>query len=423
MGLISEPFPPEADVADQYFVDISTDFAFGTFICFKPENLNFDDAIGGTLGGGVGHCTWENSFTSRDVEDDLIVSEDYVEAWSHYFRLRYGSFVIMSGPITQVGGNYGDQFVSVGGSTWEVYFTRWEYPFDPRPDHVNDFQFPNTFIGNEITASGDPTPTGLVYQANNRDLELIVGDIFINVMTTVPYRFQFGIDTGTLGIRTNFQYTLGDDSTIDSFMSNMASIGDGFDYWIGREDLTLHFGTPFRFGNPTSPYTVYTVLHDMPGMLDGYPQYVDTGIAGNHVLGLGAGLAVQTQLGSAYGWVTSQNTYSRLDTSQNYGDVRNQDELNAMTRKLLSLSVNPVHAIQVAVDPSIFTQETSIPFWPTFLKGRAVQIICDMLFHKINSPQQIMSYTCAVTDEGVATVTWTFREIYAEPSDFGNPEA
>src|SRR6266404_2244093 len=367
-----------------YYIDHSADplFTPGSFISFKPENLQWDDMIR-----GVGNCSYQISFSALDVDGAVIVSgHDFVAPMTSYFRLRYGDIAIMAGPIvSSERASFHDDFMSVAGKTWEHYLERWQYPFDPRDAHVNDYQAPLTYQNNELVASGAATPTGLAYQAFNRDLIYVLSDLLSTTMN-VPHRITFDIsDLAVLsGIRTNFQLSLGDNSFINTILDNLSTTGNGFDWWISH-DKKFHWASPYRFGNPSVPTIIYTVdSSHIPDDLG----FTNNGPLATHILGKGAGLASQTTLGRAYGYAPSQTLYSRLDQSYDFGDIRNPAQLVNKTQKQLSHDLQPQHVIPLKMDPS-----KTAGFWSTFRPGRAIYINYDLIMHQLDSPQQLKSYS------------------------------
>lgn len=426
---IADPPPAQYAEAKTYYLDYITDlpqnaglapapdFKTMQYYCAKPENLAMDDAMG-----GPGNISWEWTLTSEDVEGNPVIREyDLVGPWRSWWRLRCGSTVIESGPILDYGGKMGDQFVRAAGKTFEAYLPMWQYPFDPRPDHVNDYRYDNTFINDEAAGSGDPTPTGLVYQANNRDVLLIAYDLLRKTMNGVSNRMLFDLAAlnNTVGIKTNFQYTLGDDSGMDSALSNLVAIGEGFDYWISW-DMAFKVGSPYRYGSSLSPNISYFLDVDTPGLIS--LDYDDPGIQGTHVLGRGAGLAVQTQMGSAFGYEQAQEVYSRLDVAYDYGDIRNQTQLNNMTKKSLSIIIDPLRELTVIIDPAAMI-EAGIDYWGTFRKGRAIYVTVDTGFHNLNAPYRIKNWSLAdENNTGNMQVTLTLDRIYPQVADFGNPD-
>lgn len=429
----TDPPTGAAAVADTYYVDYITDltdappnpdFSEASYYCTHPENLQMDDTIG-----DIGNASWEWSYSALDVEGNPILREsDFIHPWRSWFRVRYGTTVIMAGPVVRTNATIQDQFVKIAGQTWEAYFPRWQFPFDPRPDHVNDYVYPNTFIGNEDSGhvfsaggSGTPTPTGLCYQAQNRDIVLIARDLLIQIRDAVPDRMQmeFGEFETPVGITTNFQYTLGDDSGIDSTLSTLTGVGEGFDYWVGW-DRTVHVGSPYRYGNPLSPTISYTIVVTTPGLLEF--EYENVGIQASHVLGRGAGLAAQTQMASAFGYAASQDQFSRLDISFDYGDVRNQTQLDNLTKKSLSLVINPVRDVPVTIDPAQIIAAGD-NYWSIFRKGVCIFVTVDTLFHPVNAPYRLRSWSAGDNqDTGNFEVQLSLDRIYPEVADFGNPD-
>jgi hypothetical protein len=411
---------PTISADDTYYVDHSSDptFAPGNFISLYPEALTFDDMIR-----GVGNVAYQISFSALDQDGNTVVNGyDFVGPYRSYYRLRYGNIAIMAGVIVSTHLQRGMDFISVAGKTWEHFPERWQYPFDGRTSppstvsHVNDFVYPNTFIDDELIGSGVATPTGLAYQANNRDLIYILGDLFSETMN-VPDRLIFDIASlATLcGIKTNYQFSLGDSSFLSSIIDGLSGTGNGFDWWISH-DMRFLWGSPYRFGNPSVPAITYTFDSTNPDDLDDL-QFTNNGPAATHVTGKGAGLATQTTLSRSFGYSPAQDQFSRLDQDYDFGDVRNIDQLILKTQKQLSKDLQPQHEIPLQLDPS------KIPdYWSIFRKGRAIYIDQDLIAHHIDSPQQLKSYEAKMDEQGNVQVDWTLEQIYDLSINAGTPE-
>jgi hypothetical protein len=432
---ITDPPTGDAALPGVYYIDYfrtlsmsppDPDFGSRAYYCARPENLSMDDSMG-----GVGNASWDWSFSALDVEGNPIVvispGEDFIHPWRSWFRLRCGNTVIMSGPIVGTSAKLGEESVKIAGQSWEAYFPRWQYPFDPRPTHVNDYRYPKTFIGNEdpghifgAGGSGANTPQGLAYQAQNRDLALIARDLLVQIRDAVPDRLHMDFtDLATpVGITTNFQYTLGDVSSIDSTLTSLTGIGEGFDFWVGQ-DRIIRVGSPYRFGSALSPSIAYFIDVNTPGLLEA--EYQNQGIQGNHVSGRGAGLSSQNQMGAAYGYAASQDEFSRLDIAYDYGDVRNRNQLERLTKKSLSLIINPIRDVPITLDPAAII-DSGINFWATFRRGVALYITIDTLFHQIDAPYRLRGWQASDSENtGNFEVNLTLDRIYPTVADFGNP--
>lgn len=402
-----------------YYVDLGSDpdFSGGSFISIYPEDLAFDDEIR-----NIGNISFQISFSAKDQDGNIVISaHDVIGPWRTYFRLRYGNVAIMAGPVVSWNTKLGSDFISVFGKTWEVYFSRWMYPFDPRVtpldaiSHVNDFQHLRHYTGDELVGSGALTPTGFAYEASNRDVIRILSDI-ISETQSVPHRITFDLShvVGLSGIKTHFELSLGDTSYMDSFINNLAGTGQGFDWWVSTNGRILYWATPFRFGNPATPTIIYTFSNsDLPDDLD----FTNTGPAATHVYGTGAGLASQTTLARAYGYGSAQIQFSRLDLAVDFGDVRNKTQLISKTQRELSRDLQPQHEIPLSVDPSRFTN-----FWSTFRKGRAIYLDIELIAHRIDSAQQLVKYDAKMNEEGDVTVDFTLSQIYDLSYNAGSPE-
>jgi hypothetical protein len=402
---------------DKYYIDLSPDpsFSADAFITIHPESLSFDDEIR-----AVGNCSFQISFSATDIDGSTIISgHDVFGPYRTWSRLRYGNTAIQAGPLVSTNTILGTDFMSCATKTWEHYFERWEYPFDgrdlPLPNgHVNDYQHPFTYQGDEISGSGVATPTGLAYQATNRDVIRIISDLVSTTMNA-GNRVIFDLSnlTGLSGIKTNFQLSLGDNTKLFQIINDLSGLGDGFDWWISH-DMKFYWATPYRFGNPANPTITYTFdSTHMPNDL----AFTNNGPKATHVQGRGAGLASSTTLSRAYGYAPSQTQFSRLDESYDFGDIRNATELIAKTKKQLSLDLNPQHEIPMTVDPSRIAS-----YWANFRKGRAIYIDMEMVSHRIDSAQRLTKYSGRVDSEGDALVDFTLDQIYETSATVGVAE-
>ena len=407
---------PTISADGKYYIDIGADplFTGGSFKSTYPEGLQFDDTIK-----GVGNCSWQYSFSATDQDGGTVVTgHDFIGPYRHYYRLRYGNVVIQAGVLVSTNTILGSDFMSCAGKTWEHFLERWEYPFDGRtsPNHVNDYQFLRTFMNDELTGSGVVTPPGLAYQANNRDLIRIFSDLFSTTMNGVPHRVIFDITAlaSLCGIKTNYQFTLGDNTKMFQLISSLAGIGDGFDWWISH-DMKVLWATPYRYGNPGAPVITYTFNNSsvQPNDL----QFTNNGPASTHITGRGAGLASATQLNRGFGYAAAQTTFTRLDESYDFGDVRNETELINRTKKQFSLDLNPQHDIPFQIDPG-----RMINFWSTFRKGRAIYINYEMVSHLIDSAHQLVAYNASVNAQGESMVDFKLKQIYDTASNVGVAE-
>lgn len=416
---------PTITADGKYYVDMGDDplFTGGSFVSIYPEQLSFDDQIR-----GVGNCNFQISFSAKDQDGATVVSgHDVFGPYRTYYRLRYGDIAIQAGVLTSWRTALGDDFMSCACKTWEHFLERWQYPFDPRTTElvpgdptsapINAYVFPNTFVGDEVTGSGVATPTGLVYQASNRDAIAIISDILSTSMN-VGNRVIFDLSslTGLSGVKTNYQLSLGDRSYMFSLINDLSNLGQGFDWWISH-DMKFLWASPFRFGNVTAP----TISFTFDGLTDSAKpdslEFENIGPRGTHILGTGAGLATGTTLATAYGAPNSQDVFTRLDVDYDFGDIRNADQLALRTHKQFSYDLNPQHNIPITVNPG------RIPnFWSTFRKGRAIYIDYELIAHRIDSPHQLVSYSANVSNEGEASVDFTISQIYDVSSSVGIPE-
>jgi hypothetical protein len=417
---------PTISADHTYYVDLGpdSDFTTGSFVSVFPEDCEFDHTIR-----GIGNISFQLSYTATDQDGALAVpSKDFIGPYRSYWRLRYGDTAIIAGVITKTNTKLVTDFMSVFGKTWEHLLEKWEYPFDPRTAErvagdpasapIYDYVFTNSFQNDETVASGTTVPQGLVYQAGNRDVILIAGDI-LGVVMSRPDRVIFDLSSlsGISGIKTNYTLTLGDTSKMDSLVDGLAETGDGFDWWISH-DKVFKWGSPYRYGNPSAPFLFYMfTLDDADNGFLMDLEFTNNGPVATHVLGTGAGLASQTTIGRAYGYAPAQTQFSRLDESFDYGDVRNAAQLSKKTQKQLALSLNPVHEIPISLDPAFYST-----YWADFRVGRAIYITADMGYHLIDSAQQLVSFQGKLDNNGNADVDWTLQQVYDTSSNVGTAE-
>lgn len=418
---------PTISADNIYYVDLGSDpdWSAGSFISVYPENPEFDGMIR-----GAGNLSFEISYSAEDQDGNLVVTDpsppDYVPfigPYRSYYRLRCGNICIQAGVITQTSTTLGSDFMSITGKTWENIWERWQFQFDPRDAHVNDYVFANSFQNDELVASGTQTPTGYVYQAGHRDVISIWSDLMSEMMNGVPYRIRFDISNlaGLSTVKTDYQLSLGDSTTLASLIDQLAGTGQGFDWWCSW-NRKVYWGSPYRFGPTSAPSIFYYVdsTDFDSGFLDSM-AFTNSGVEATHVLGKGAGLASQTQLGRAYGYGPAQVAYSRLDADYDFGDVRNVSQIVSKTQKQLGLALQPKHEIPFTVDPGLYPSGP-MSFWSEWRTGRAVWITMPMGYHRIDSAQQLKSYSARMNNEGNITVDWTIEQIYDTDPNIGTAE-
>ena len=354
---------PTISADKTYYVDLGDDpdFTPGSFISMYPEGLTFDDGIN-----AVGNCGFQVSFSAKDQDGSTVVNaHDWIGPYRDYYRLRYGNVAIQAGVVVSTNTILGTDYTSVACKTWEHLLERWEYPFDGRTApvrHVNDYQFLKSFIGDQLSGTGSLTPPGLVYQANNRDAIRIFGDLFSTTMN-LTNRITFDISklANLSGNKSNFQFTIGDNTKMFNIIDGLRQIDQGFDWWISWNRRLL-WAAPYRFGNPDSPVITYTFDGTTADPND--LEFTNNGPVSTHIQGRGSGLATGSTLSRAFGYPPAQEEYSRLDESYDFGDVRNGAQLTSKTHHQFSRDLNPQHVIPLSIDPFRITN-----FWSTFRKG------------------------------------------------------
>jgi hypothetical protein len=411
-----------------YYVDLGSDPAFGTgsFVSVYPENCNCDRMIR-----GVGNITFQLSFSATDQDGNPAVTAPalvgsswvpFIGPYRTYWRLRYGNQMIMAGILTNTSSAKGSDFMSISGKTWEHLFEKMIYPDNARAGYPNDYVFSNSFQGDEYpTGAGNATPTDLVYEAHNRDLIRILRDIVTMAQSGTasnPILHRVPIDlsaiNGLSGVKhLYFTYTWGDLSTMDQAIAQLADYDVGFDWWITYGGQ-LQWASPYRYGSPDSPFLFDTLTDTSPGT---DITFNNNGPIATHIIGTGTGWATGTALRRSWGSLDNQIFFCRLDTSQDFGDERNVDALNKRTIKQLNLDVQPQHEIPLVMKPSEFTN-----YWTNYRVGRAIGMTMDFFYHKVISPQQLVSFQANITNEGESTVNWTIQQIYPINMDAGTAE-
>jgi spore coat protein U-like protein len=406
---------PTVSADGVYYVDLSATSDFAVFQSVYPENCTFDHMVR-----GVGNITFQLSLSALDQDGNPAVGPfstlgSWIGPYRNYWRLRYGNSTILGGVITQVQATVRSDYMTVSGKTWEHFFEKWQYPFDPRGDvrnagdPVNTYRFHKTFVGNETTGSGAETPTGYVYQAQSRDLILQWGDILAVTMSR-PYRTQLDISdvlSGLCGITQSAHFELGNDANMLDYTNGLADTGNGFDWWIGW-DSAVHWGSPYRYGNPAAP-AIFASVDDT--WVDSgkvmTSDFANAGPIATHVFGKGAMLAQSTGLGRAFSSVENEIKFSRLDASQDFGTLKNVNRMIYRTQKQLAIDVQPQHTITITFDPGLITN-----FWSDFRTGRAINLNINYGFYTVNSSQQLVSYNATLDLSGNATINYTLQQIY-----------
>lgn len=410
-----------------YYVDLGDDPDFGaaTFISAYPENCSFSDQIR-----GVGDIGFQLSYSATDQDGDIVVTSPaspgnvpFIGPYRSYYRLRYGNTIIMSGVITQVGTNLGDDFMSVAGKTWEHFLEKWQYPFDPRTTERTPGVPLSAPINDFVNTNSTPVPMkegGIVYQVANRDIIYILRDLWEYIADgsgTTPVYDRLPIDITSLnsasGIEAlHYQFGLGDMTYLSSIVDDLSTVGYGFDWWVSW-DKKFTWASPFRYGNPSSPSYITTIDDTTPPL---ELTFQNTGPVATHVTGRGAGLGT-TQLASAYSYVQARQQFTRLDADFDLGDVKNRSALNMKTQRQLSRAVQPQHAITISFDPS-----TISGFWANWRKGRAIYLNYDLGYHIIDSGQQLKSYQANIDLNGNCVITFTLDQIYELSVNWGTAE-
>lgn len=385
-----------------WYIDHLTHDTLSAFQTIRPENLHF------VLNArGISTIDYEISLSANGLDGSDIVSEDFIHPKRTGWYLRYGSKVICSGVHTSVSGVLGQDYMKVAGVDWCGYLDGRFYPFDPRPDHVNDY------------CIGTP-PQGLAYEAFDVDVSEIVNNLWTMIFSR-PNSIPLNYVPDPVGVTIPyFRLDLGDTTSLLQLIQNLADFFPGFDFAFDPVSFNLVISSPFVFGTipaliadgPTGPNIIYNTDDTVPDSI----EFTNTGPAQTHLFGTGTGLA--SELGTALGTILGEGAFWRWDGQYDAGDVYSQDVLDGMVAQQLSYGLNPVHEIPLTLDPNQLTD-----FWAKFTPGAAIWIDEDLLFHRINSPQRIVSLDCTVGNEGNAQVQVGVNQIYDTSDDAGFEEA
>lgn len=385
------------------------DHDFSVMHTFAPENLSFNQRIN-----DISDINYEISRTALDISGDpvwpLILSQTSVAGqgigeYRSGYRLRRDEQIIQEGLITSRGGNWGDDHMAIGGKQYAHYLERRMFPFDPRPDHVNDW----------LIATGNDS--GVTYMVSAADPATILMDIF-NLMFPMLYSMPMAYFLVYTGYTTDYQLSLGDTTTLKDIIDGLAQQEPGFDWEMGNDGFFQNYA-PKKYGTPggivADPSSVIWTFDDTdwdgindtitcPNGCTGI-SFVSTGPGGTRILGLGAGLS--TQIGKGIGYENAQQQFWLLEDSRQYGNITGRAQINSLTQSDLSLDVNPIHEISVDLNPNAMDN-----FWTTFYAGLAIYLKCHLGWHTIDSPHQIMEMACTVSNQGDEHVTLKTNQIY-----------
>jgi hypothetical protein len=347
-----------------------------------PENLNF------TLNKKPPHTIqYEISLSSP------LVSHDFVGPYRTDFELLYKDYVIMRGHHTFLDVGLGDEHVTVYGKDWWHYLERRHFPFNPKPNNVNDYVI------------GTPS-VGLAYEA----LDYVNVHITELLDVTLARPNSLNITYPTLGTAigspVGYSLPLGDTTSLASIIEGLSDIEPGFQYEI-RPDKELRLYTPQKYdvsvwNTPANGQHIFTI--DDPSIIE--LRFSNAGPDGTHWLGIAGGIG-QNKVGAARGLVANEAIYRRLDGSSEYGDNMNLSNVIARTMGDLKHGANPQHEITFKVDPSKIED-----FWILFEPGYAIWINIDLIAHQIDSAQEITRMDCTVDNEGNAEVDFGLDQIY-----------
>lgn len=382
---------------------------------FKPVNLSFNQRIN-----DIGDITYEIPRQVTDINTDLPIWSDIREIgtlsgagigeYRSGYRLRRDDLVIQEGFITSRGGAWGSDTMSIGGKQYAHYLERRIFPFDPRPDpspygHISDFVI-NT-----------PTGSGVVYQVSDTEIMTILAAI-LSVVAPMANTMPFTFSLTDTGITIDYDLDMGDTSTLMDLITTLAEQEPGFDWEMSndRQFITYY---PKKYGTPggivADPSTVIWTFDDTgwdgindtdtcPNAAMGI-SFVSTGPGGTRVLGLGSGLS--TQAGVGLGYEAAQEQFWLLEDVKQYGNISSPGQLRKLVQADLSLDVQPIHEISVDLNANLLDG-----FWTTFFPGLAIYLKCQLGWHTIDSPHQILEMECKISNQGDERVTLNVNQIY-----------
>lgn len=245
-----------------------------------------------------------------------LARREYIEPYATHFSFYIGDVRIMAGMVTQVeAAGLQTDSIQVACQEWSHYFDRRQYPFDPAiPD-----EFP--------------------FERIQTDVFMVVEDM-LDIVLAQPNSLGFTYNNGVLGSEINYRIEPGDTDTMLTKIGSFAEAAPGFDYGCSAD---REFFMASRAGGD-SEY----VLEAGRNVYD--VTYVDQGILGNHVLGLGSG-HVDGRLGKVLDDLPSQLKYHRHDYSEDYGEIKDQALVDNKTQTTLEHAASPVYDMTLKIRP------------------------------------------------------------------------
>lgn len=406
---------PRTNISDTIFVVI-------------PEQLHWTEKIS-----DIGDVDFSVSISAK-VLSDVIASPSLLDfdsffpdpfgPYRFWFELYLGQsddartgINRMWGLITQASGSWRADSIKVAGKDILHTFERRVFPFDPRPAHVNDFIIGSPDAGQSLKVSAGDTITDILTPILTKVLSITDSEpIGVGSLTPSGLNLDYTLSLGD----TTFIKSIIDDLAQNQVADASSNIG-GFDYWadpFAGSDFKV--GVPKRYGDPativaggaascilnfdeTDPVQIAGVLN---------VEFTNDGPGGTHVKGFGSGL--NGNLGVAIGYDAAQDIYGRIDDPIQFGNVTKASQIAALVRDRLSFDVNPIHEIQVTIDPNALegTNVSGTSFWNVVYPGMAVYLKFNLDWHQLDSPHQIVSMDCTQNDEGDQTVILGLNQIY-----------
>lgn len=378
----------------------------GDLLCtVAPDQLQFRLQLGKL---GPGTIAYDLGLHARDTVTNLeVVEHEFVGAYRTDFLLKRSGLTdpLMGGmhtpaPAATDGAQPQDK-ISIAGQDWLHYLQRRVWPYDATLSYVN-------------------WPAGLRFAVAAGEIGDIVRALLETVRDVSPnwplppdppgggghpsYSLGFTVDCDDTSTTTNFEISPMDTTTIYDMIVTLAQNPTG----EGGFDFLMTFDKIFRLvypeiGTPASP--LYTLEQDAVTHLANMRELgmTNTGPAGTHFLGVGAGSSGQAG-GVNRHFRANSAVYRRLDAVEQFGDVKNLDLLETLTGGALSTGANPILEIPCVVNPNDIEG-----FWAVTRPGQYVTVNWDFGAHQLASVQKIVTMDCAADQEGNESVTLGFN--------------
>ena len=354
----------------------------------RPEHLSF------TLNTDAPHeLSYEVSLSSP------AVFHDFVGPKRTTFELWRDDLQIMGGIHTNHAVSTSDQFCHVTGKDWMVDLTWRHFPFDPRDGHWYDY------------AIGSPTTAGIAYQAAATDVAEIIKNL-LDVTYGRPNSLDLTYPTliTNLGIPVNFSLSIGDATSMYEIINGLSENYPGFHFEVlTTKELRLYSPHKYDIAVADDSSLANHIYTDAASGLEDV-DFENTGPQGTHIFGQGAGLS-GNRVGIALGTpALNEAVYGRIDMVEDFGDIPSAALVESRTRGAFNFGLQPVHEISITVNPMAIGPS----FWTLQRPGEAIWLDVDLISHRIQSAQEIVSMDVTVDEEGNESCTMKLNQIYAD---------